>query len=493
MERTKCEYCNTYVTKFEVHNCMKFGNQHCHNYATISQNSYGNLAEDINLSTAEQMYYEARNSPMNQMNFSRQQSILSNVNQPIYCKETAATEKVSQYGVANQYGYNPETSDFLFFDMHPFQENEPNSTQLQLLSEQSKVFINQNFQSSNSAHPPNISWPIDEPIFLTGFQETSDQSNATIIPTAQPSHASTQMQSSEISRTSEMSSHFSSACFNFSGSDRTLINRLSQYSETSVEIPNLAIQNSQYNPSNQIPQTNYIHRTDSFPFATLSCDINSKNRSTSGNSLCRNRENSIFNLYGTENPSYLTDHVSLPADSVSYASSPIQTQQRNFGSGIINSSSETRAWGYSTPLTYSSDTCNACNLSTITTAKESTVDCNEHSPDKMLNKNSSVFKQNLDTNVGKPSKILYTCSKCSKHFCRKEYLESHERHHDVERPYVCHYCDRAFTQSSNMRQHIRTHTGEKLYECMHCGKCFTQISARSRHVRFSHTGDKTDP
>ncbi|GIY48477.1 hypothetical protein CDAR_585201 [Caerostris darwini] len=254
MEITKCEYCNTYVTNFELHNCVQFGGQHHRNYATLPQNSYGNLPEEIDLGTAEQMYYATRRSPMNQINISRQQSILSNVNQKIYCKETAATEMVSRYGVANQHGYNPETSDFLSPSMHPFQGNEPNSTQLQLPSEESKVFINQNlqnFQPSNSAHPPNISLSIAELISLSGFQQTFDQRNSTINPRAQPSHASTQMQSSEISRTSEMSSHFSSACFNFPESDLTLTNRLSQYSETSVEIPILAIQNSQYNTMNQ--------------------------------------------------------------------------------------------------------------------------------------------------------------------------------------------------------------------------------------------------
>ncbi|GIY47103.1 hypothetical protein CDAR_455431 [Caerostris darwini] len=74
------------------------------------------------------MHYGARSPPMNQINISRQQSILSSVHQPIYCKETAATEMVSQYGVANQHGYNPETSDFLFPGMHPIHENDPRST-----------------------------------------------------------------------------------------------------------------------------------------------------------------------------------------------------------------------------------------------------------------------------------------------------------------------------------------------------------------------------
>ncbi|GIY48444.1 hypothetical protein CDAR_581111 [Caerostris darwini] len=468
---------------------------------------------------------------LNQINISRQQSLLSSVHQPIYCKETAATDMVSQYGVASQYRYNPETSNFLFPGMHPIHGNESNSTHFQLPSEVSKEFINQNLQNfllSKSEHPPNKAMSIAKPGFLAGFQQTFRQKTATINPTAQPSHASSQLEFSEISRTNEISSHFSSAYPNFG--DSTLTNRLSQYSETFVEIPTLSLQKAQYNPMNQTPQTNYIHRTESFPFAPLRCDINSRNPSTSGNNLCRNRESNIFNLYETGNPSYFTDHVSLPstsqisvqnresqvaklraikfnedknkqctdfsdgiAECAYYASSSIQTQQRNFGSGIINSNSEIRACEYSSPATYSSETDNARNISTTTTSNKSSVDGNEHTADKMLNKNSSVFKQNLDTPLGKPRRITYSCSKCPKLFYRKDYLESHERHHDEERPYVCHYCDRTFTLSFTLRNHIRTHTGETPYECMHCGKRFARISALNKHARVSHIADKTDP
>ncbi|GIY98919.1 hypothetical protein CEXT_228551 [Caerostris extrusa] len=336
MEITKCEYCNTYVTNFEVHNCVKFGDQHRPNYATIPQNSYANLAEDIDLRTAEQMYYATPRSPMNQMNISRQQSILSNVHLPIYCKETTATEMVSQHGVANQYEYNNETSDFLFPDMYPFQANVPNSTQLQLPSEEGEVFINQNlqsFQPSNSAHHPNNSMSIAE-----------------------------------------------------------------QYS-----------------------QTNYTHRTESC-FGTVACDILSKNRSNSGNSRCRNREDGIFNLYGTENPSHFTDHVSLPStsqvsvqnreshaaklcavninedkntaknkqgtdfsygidNSVPCTSNAIQTQQRNFCKWNNEQQHRTSCMGIFKSILFI-ENCNACKISITSTVKKSSVNCKEHSPKK---------------------------------------------------------------------------------------------------------------
>ncbi|GIY70423.1 hypothetical protein CEXT_441851 [Caerostris extrusa] len=140
---------------YKVHNCRNFGDHHRRRYATIPPNTYGNFAQDIDLITAEQMHYEARKSPLNQMNISRQQSILSNVHQPINCEETVAAERISQCDVTNQYRSNPETSDILFPDMHPIQENKPNLTSLQMAVP--KVFINQNlqnFQPSNSEHRP---------------------------------------------------------------------------------------------------------------------------------------------------------------------------------------------------------------------------------------------------------------------------------------------------------------------------------------------------
>ncbi|GIY14482.1 hypothetical protein CDAR_514071 [Caerostris darwini] len=500
MEIRNCQFCNAYVTNFEIHCCKNFWKQHRGIYATIPRNSYGNLAEDIDLRTPQQMHYEARRSTTQQTNISRQQRILSNVHQPINCNETAAAEIVSQYGVTNQYRYNPQTSYFLFPAMHHHL---------------------QKFQYSNS------SMPIADPRFLPGFYRTFDQMNATMNPKARPCNASSQMMFSKIPHTKEMPSHFSSVCRNFGESDSALTNWISQCSERSLEIPILAMQNEQYNPMNPIPQTHSIHQTGSFPsFPPIPFDIHSKHSSTSRKSLCRNREDGIFNLCRTEIPSYFTDHVSFPstsqisvqnkkshaakicavklnegknnsknkqftgsnygiADSVFYASSSIQTQHH----GIINSSTEPRAGEYSSPVTYSSGTYNARNISTSTTAKESSVDCKELSLDKRLSGNSSVFNTHLDTLVKKPRGELYTCSKCLKYFFRKDYLESHERCHDAERPYVCHYCDITFTQASHMRQHIRIHTGEKPYECMHCGKCFALNSNLESHVRNIHTDE----
>ncbi|GIY11637.1 hypothetical protein CDAR_530221 [Caerostris darwini] len=176
MEIKKCEFCNAYITNFEVHNCMRFGNQRRRTSATLPQCSSGNVVQAIELITADEMEDEALwpfvkqsdsstlnqiNQPLNQINNSRQQGVSSYIHQGIDCEETAATEMASQYGDTNQNSYNPsdyetEPSESLFPDMHYIQENDLISTHLQLPPEVSNVFINQNpqnYESSNSEQP----------------------------------------------------------------------------------------------------------------------------------------------------------------------------------------------------------------------------------------------------------------------------------------------------------------------------------------------------
>ncbi|GIY40205.1 hypothetical protein CEXT_71721 [Caerostris extrusa] len=117
--------------------------------------------------------------------------------------------------------------------------------------------------------------------------------------------------------------------------------------------------------------------------------VSVQNRESREAKLCAMKLNKDKNTQGN-------DFSHGIADSVSYALGSIQTQKSNFGSGIINSNIEPRAWEYSNPVTYSSLTYNACNISTTTTSKKSTVDCNEHTPDKMSNRNPSLFKQSMD-------------------------------------------------------------------------------------------------
>ncbi|GIY85823.1 hypothetical protein CEXT_316801 [Caerostris extrusa] len=159
MEIPKCEFCNAYITNFEVHNCFNLGNQHRQMYATIPQQSYANLARNSDLSTTQPMDYEGRWSSLSQINSSMQQSILPDICQRTGYERKAAAEMSPKYGFSNQNPYNPDTPDFLFPGIHHIQENEPNLTHLQLQSEENKKCIHQNsqkYESLNTEHPTNI-------------------------------------------------------------------------------------------------------------------------------------------------------------------------------------------------------------------------------------------------------------------------------------------------------------------------------------------------
>ncbi|GIY81339.1 hypothetical protein CDAR_496231 [Caerostris darwini] len=147
MDITICEFCKAYVTNFEVHSCFSLWNQHHRSYATIPQHSSANLAENSDLITAQPMDFEARWSSMSQVNSSIQQSILNDIHQQTGYEENVADELFTPYGVTKQNPYNSETSDFIFPRMHQIQENEPNSTHLQLPSEVGEIFMHQNSQN----------------------------------------------------------------------------------------------------------------------------------------------------------------------------------------------------------------------------------------------------------------------------------------------------------------------------------------------------------
>ncbi|GIY85826.1 hypothetical protein CEXT_316831 [Caerostris extrusa] len=59
MEIRKCEFCKAYITNFEVHNCVRFGNQHRRTSATLPQRSSdinslcGNRKENTDISEPE--------------------------------------------------------------------------------------------------------------------------------------------------------------------------------------------------------------------------------------------------------------------------------------------------------------------------------------------------------------------------------------------------------------------------------------------------------
>ncbi|GIZ04312.1 hypothetical protein CEXT_320001 [Caerostris extrusa] len=156
MEITKCKYCNANVTNSEVHNCVKFGNQHRRTSATLPQCSSGNVSEDIGLITAQEMEDDAL------WPFVRQN-----------CEETSAAEMYSWYDVSNQDQYNPANSDFHFPSKPYVEENEYKSVNLQHSSEPSQN--SQLSDASNPGHPENIPTSLAQQGLLPGLQQTFDQ------------------------------------------------------------------------------------------------------------------------------------------------------------------------------------------------------------------------------------------------------------------------------------------------------------------------------
>ncbi|GIY99546.1 hypothetical protein CEXT_91311 [Caerostris extrusa] len=222
----------------------------------------------------------------------------------------------SQYGVTNPNPYNPETLDFMLPGMQYIQENELNSTHLQMPSE---VFIHQtsqNYGPINPEHPTNISVSVTERNILTGSQQTFGQRNALMHQMAQHPSAFSQMECFGLSSTNELPPHFSSAYHNFGKSDHTLTNPVSQHSEKSLEMPVLSIQNANYNPMIPTSRINSVQQTQPLAsFASLSCDVPLEINSFSTDTLCANKEESTINRTETEYPKYFTSHFSLPSTS----------------------------------------------------------------------------------------------------------------------------------------------------------------------------------
>ncbi|GIY64569.1 hypothetical protein CDAR_369651 [Caerostris darwini] len=225
-----CEFCNAYVTDFEVHYCRNFRNQNRQSSATLPRSSSDNLVEDIDSRSTLPMNYDAGWPAMGQINSSTQQSVLPNIHQRTSCEMTANAEIPSPYGNANHSQYNPDISDFMFPNMAHGQENPSKSTPFTVADQQNLLLVS-------------------EPCSLPGFQQTFGRRNELMKQIAQRQNASSQLQCSGIYNTKEISSHFIS---DFNENFNTSANLILQDNETSSGKPILADQNTQYNSMDPI-------------------------------------------------------------------------------------------------------------------------------------------------------------------------------------------------------------------------------------------------
>ncbi|GIZ04516.1 hypothetical protein CEXT_267661 [Caerostris extrusa] len=91
MEFWNCEYCNAYVTNFEVHYCRNFENQHTVRVRQPFLNlvlltGFKMLIQD------QHRHYDSGWPAMSEINSSTQQNVLPNIHQATSCEETAAAE-----------------------------------------------------------------------------------------------------------------------------------------------------------------------------------------------------------------------------------------------------------------------------------------------------------------------------------------------------------------------------------------------------------------
>ncbi len=105
-------------------------------------------------------------------------------------------------------------------------------------------------------------------------------------------------------------------------------------------------------------------------------------------------------------------------------------------------------------------------------------------------KTKTGLRSHLVTHINEK---MFSCSKCSKHFVKKEAMDSHIRRvHLGIRPHKCVICTSTFSTTSELKSHLGTHDKPKSYGCHLCSAVFVQKGALSRHLSSTTHAGKID-
>lgn len=139
--------------------------------------------------------------------------------------------------------------------------------------------------------------------------------------------------------------------------------------------------------------------------------------------------------------------------------------------------------------TKSKKTSKSTAQSSKTPAKRFTCSiCTKHFAKKQYLRNHLKYVHN---GAEPPPSKLYTCQFCGEKFIRKYTYEAHVADHLDESPHKCVVCAEPFLLESTLQVHyVRMHkvtTNHKLYDCVLCTTSYATIEAFSTHRREVHT------